>query len=455
MSFGFGIGDFITVTQVAWSTYVALRDASEDFDGFASEVHSLYSALMCLRDEARSPSSILQFAATQKIAGLKDVMGNCEISLLGLQKQAKAVCLLPSRDKRQFWDKFRLAFKDKQGPRDRIAIHTASINMFLSSLTHNSLGRLEILLQQALQSAPGAISMASDLPRGPGKGSENAWNQIGQDLSREGISEKHFVEFAGEIKAYMRYLVHGGNFLSHANFRPDRPSLGIPQRRERVHAQLRIYEEKEHSIPDHKTSPERRLRSDEVESIDIDELVHSFDELFPVDEHDLPAEPSFEEPYGTTRLDVPKPSRSKAGSGRSSPSTLSGKTTKRPPSRNQQPSIENDEQIKLIEDEKRAKAIEEARARLIRYERKKEEAERAGNRTRAADLKDNAIRDIRQRLDNLNTTARRTSCDACHGPIVERYSHCPVCEGGTYDLCSSCVESGVKCKGNHRLEKQE
>lgn len=238
MSFGFSIGDFITVAEIAWKTYTALRDASEDFDGFASEVHSLYTALICLRDEAISPSSILQYAAPQKISGLKDIIENCENSLLQLQKKAKTVCLLKPGQRRQFWESLKLAFKDKQGPRDRIAIHTASVNMFLSSLTHNSLGRLEFLLKNALQSPSSGFSITSNLPRGPDGGSENTWNQIGQDLLMEGISERYFREFSDEIKAYIRYLVHGGNFLSEKNFRLDRSSPELRKTDERVHAQL-------------------------------------------------------------------------------------------------------------------------------------------------------------------------------------------------------------------------
>lgn len=234
MSFGFSIGDFITVADIAWKTYTALKDASEDFDGFSSEVHSLYTALICLRDEAISPSSILQYAAPQKIAGLKDVIKNCENSLLNLQGKAKKVCLLQPRQRRQVWESLKLAFKDKQGPRDRIAIHTASVNMFLSSLTHNSLGRLEFLLKNALQSPSSGFSISSNLPRSPDGGGENTWNQIGQDLLMEGIGERHLREFSDEIKAYIRYLVHGGNFLSKRNFRLDRSSPELRKTDERV-----------------------------------------------------------------------------------------------------------------------------------------------------------------------------------------------------------------------------
>jgi hypothetical protein len=48
MAFGFSVGDIINVTQIAWSTHTALRDALEDFRGFASEVHSLHTTLTCL-----------------------------------------------------------------------------------------------------------------------------------------------------------------------------------------------------------------------------------------------------------------------------------------------------------------------------------------------------------------------------------------------------------------------
>src|SRR4051794_35057700 len=100
--------------------------------------------------------------------------------------------------------------------------------MFLSSLTHNSLGRLELLLRNALQSSSGAFSTPLTAPRGLGKYAEKAWNDIGQDLLMEGINEKHFGMFHEEIKVYMRYLVNGGTPLSEANFHPDR--TGSPPR---------------------------------------------------------------------------------------------------------------------------------------------------------------------------------------------------------------------------------
>lgn len=76
MSFGLSIGDIVTVTLIVWRTYTALRDAADDFQGFALEVHSLHATLTCLVEEAGSPVSILQYAVPQKKAGLKEVIKN-------------------------------------------------------------------------------------------------------------------------------------------------------------------------------------------------------------------------------------------------------------------------------------------------------------------------------------------------------------------------------------------
>jgi hypothetical protein len=474
MSFGFSIGDFISIAQLAWNTYTALRDASEDFQGFASEVHSLHTALVCLRDEAISPSSILQYAAPQKIAGLKDVMKNCERGLLDLQKLVPTVLCLQPGKRGEFWAKFRLAFKDKQGPRDKLAIHTASINIFLSSLTHNSLGRLELLLAQVLRTSSESVSTSAETSRGPGTELGNTWNETGQDLLIEGMGETHFRQFKDEIKAYMRYLVHGGHPLSKTNFRlrdpdqytrkagqrfheeQDRPPklyLERPEKRYTSHSEYAGNYGKVETITVRRTQtleeknriPARRMQAlKEAEDVDVDDLVDRFDQLFSINEDSMVAESVSLEPF-ISRLEVPEPNSSKPGSDR-------GGNTNQVPSPAPRPQGQVESRASAIQSEKRSKAIEETRTRLIKYERRKEEADRAGNQAKAADIRDNIIPDIRRRLENLNSSSRRTSCDACLGPIVERYSHCAICQGGNYDLCKSCVDSGVKCEGKHPLQ---
>lgn len=562
MSFGFSVGDIITVTRIAWDTYVALRNASEDFQGFASEVHSLHTTLTCLLEEASSPVSILQYVAPQKMAGLKDVIRNCESSLLGLQQKAKQVCLLQPRQKRQFWEEFKLAFKDKQGPRDRIAIHTACINMFLSSLTHNSLGRLELLLTNALRSTSRGSFMSFDTFVSQEKETGNAWNEIGQDLLMEGIGEQQFRKFTGEIKAYVRYLVHGGKPLSETNFRLARPdfqpgklfgavantpqtqsssglfgnvgsgntdtggfgnssgtqSQGSPfggsnanqassgfggkpafgsgstntgtglfgnsqsqattgglfgnnnnQQQQNQSQQgsslfgensttnsasrMSHNESEDEGEGDDRFSPST-AKYREGDDVDIDNLVSSFDELFPINEDALAAESIFV-PLHVSGVEGPRTPRLNEGSGRGGPITSSGTSAKRPSNSYAPIGVEINPEIRQKKTvEKREKVIAETRQKLVRYERGKEEAERNGDGVKAADFGYNFIPAIRKRLEDLNASHHIT-CDACLRPIVERHAHCGVCWGGDYDLCQACVESGVKCEGNHPLEVRE
>ena len=42
MSFGFGVGDFIAVSKLAWDVYTAYKDAPEDFRNISDEIKSLH-----------------------------------------------------------------------------------------------------------------------------------------------------------------------------------------------------------------------------------------------------------------------------------------------------------------------------------------------------------------------------------------------------------------------------
>lgn len=39
-------------------------------------------------------------------------------------------------------------------------------------------------------------------------------------------------------------------------------------------------------------------------------------------------------------------------------------------------------------------------------------------------------------------------CNACNKPMEDVHYHCGVCDGGDYDLCPSCVDSGIHCPGS-------
>ena len=51
MSFGFGVGDFLTVSKLALDVYTAYKDAPEDFRNISDEIKSLHIITDSHKDE--------------------------------------------------------------------------------------------------------------------------------------------------------------------------------------------------------------------------------------------------------------------------------------------------------------------------------------------------------------------------------------------------------------------
>ena len=57
MSFGYGVGDFIAVSKLAWDVYTAYKDAPEDFRNISDEIKSLH--IIVNRDKDIFPDKTL------------------------------------------------------------------------------------------------------------------------------------------------------------------------------------------------------------------------------------------------------------------------------------------------------------------------------------------------------------------------------------------------------------
>jgi hypothetical protein len=190
---------------VAYRTYNALKSAPAEFQELRLEVLSLNTTLQALADESSSPTSIILLAPPQRQESLRVLLENCTKGLKQLDLLLGKYPSLGPNEKTRFLEHIRFASKGKQGPRDKLAIHTASINIFLTSLTHSSLGRLELLIKNVLRGGEkGALSALNSAQE------SDAWNSIGQDLALEGITSDVAVKFKHEIEAYTRHLANGG-----------------------------------------------------------------------------------------------------------------------------------------------------------------------------------------------------------------------------------------------------
>lgn len=163
MSFGFGISDFEYVFDAVLrirNFVKSIKDAPKDFDAFRAEADSLQVCLKVLRyKECRN---VLEKVSSDQAQDLRTIVYGCLANmeeLIGFVAKCQLIAVDSSGIKqgrktlsqlfvlmgKQLWAKVQFAFKDKQPMREKLAIPTQSLNIYLTSLTFVSLpynGRL-------------------------------------------------------------------------------------------------------------------------------------------------------------------------------------------------------------------------------------------------------------------------------------------------------------------------
>lgn len=237
MSFGFGIGDIIACTEIAVKTVDALRSAGPEFEGLRLEVSSLTSVLGALEAEARGPMPLIHSAPRDRQEQMGHLLDNCRSGMQDLRDLVDKYGSMGESRKGDFVEWMRFAARDKRSPREKLAIHTASINIFLTTLSHGSLARLEFLIKNGRQENPRAATAsmgqrevnlwATSVPDVK-PSTSRAWKSIIECLAEEGIEDEQVDKFQEEVKAYVRYLVRGETpFWKH--HRPRDEKLAPPE----------------------------------------------------------------------------------------------------------------------------------------------------------------------------------------------------------------------------------
>lgn len=221
MSFGFSIGDIITCSQLAVKVIHELKAAPKEFEGLKLEFHSLNSTLKALADEEQCPTSLIHTAHAARREDMRMLLQNCTNSMEDLRRFLFKFSRFGEDGKEKLRDWVKVAAADKKSPREKLAVHTASLNIFLTTLSHSSLGRLEFILKNPRRSgvAPpakddfaiaGSGSRGLNAPRDLAR-ARSIWKAIGEDLFNddEGLTDHDVERFQEELKAYMRHLVRG------------------------------------------------------------------------------------------------------------------------------------------------------------------------------------------------------------------------------------------------------
>jgi hypothetical protein len=109
-------------------------------------------------------------------------------------------------DQKKTWDRVKFATNDLADLRSKIQIHVTSINLFVSSLSAGSLGRIESLLDDLVRNIkagrkePTILSTHEDTD-------ELAWDELERELVGDGITRKDVEYYKVEIREYLKMLV--------------------------------------------------------------------------------------------------------------------------------------------------------------------------------------------------------------------------------------------------------
>ena len=144
MSFGFSIGDFITVAQLAKQLYRDIyhvaRGAPKELQSLMSEIATLSQSIDFLIDEAKDPQSILVAAGDARCRTVHELLTHISNTLCDLEKFAKKHQLIIQSAQRskvkRVWDKVKWATE------------VSSVDQFLTKISYHN-GKLNLLLTLA------------------------------------------------------------------------------------------------------------------------------------------------------------------------------------------------------------------------------------------------------------------------------------------------------------------
>ncbi|KUJ14967.1 uncharacterized protein LY89DRAFT_540000, partial [Mollisia scopiformis] len=148
MSFGYSIGDFIILTQIAYNTVQNALKACGVHDKLTREVNSLRLVLNRLQVEVSKPDSILNQKEDNRRKELATLAGDCR-RVLNILTQILEKYNALSDEKRsvtKLWQRFRFGSGESQDLgkiRGEVSSYTQAISLFLNMLAIGSQGKVE------------------------------------------------------------------------------------------------------------------------------------------------------------------------------------------------------------------------------------------------------------------------------------------------------------------------
>jgi hypothetical protein len=125
MSFGYSIGDVVSLGQLAWKVYKSCKDAPESFKNVSQEALSLHALLMEVEENLSA-----QTLSSTRQARLKTIEDGCRNVLEELQSLVNKYESLGTQSKRT-WDRMKWHHNDIAELRSRLSSNALLLTAFI------------------------------------------------------------------------------------------------------------------------------------------------------------------------------------------------------------------------------------------------------------------------------------------------------------------------------------
>jgi hypothetical protein len=225
MSFGYGVGDIITVTTLALKAIQNTRQACGQYDELTREVTSLHIVLSRLQHEAENPSSLLLHLSVDEKEELNHILKSCDeiLKILNAILEKYGTLGDGGRSATKLWQRVRFGngeMQDLNNIRNQLSSQTASLALFLHLVALGSQGRVErqmVRQMGALQDLQRSIDVTtSTVPTVGNRESsilttyenddKDFWKEFRRELIAQGCSSEMMAKHRALIVDYIKEL---------------------------------------------------------------------------------------------------------------------------------------------------------------------------------------------------------------------------------------------------------
>ena len=216
MSFGYSVGDIITLIQLTTRTYNGWKNACGKYGDITSNLAVLQTLLIRIEAEAQAPNSLIA-RNTEDFGGWETLYKSCHTLVVELEEVLDKYKSLGT-NRRKNWDRIRLGNRNLDGLNGRLVRKTASLSAYISVLGISSQARVENevfpeLLQKidhmATQMRRGNSSIRSVLTTYEDD-DKAIWREFRRELIGTGIRSREIHKYSAALKTYLSRLQRDG-----------------------------------------------------------------------------------------------------------------------------------------------------------------------------------------------------------------------------------------------------